>query len=104
MSYNKPRANLLCYNLDWPTIPATPFSHLIARGDLSIDNTINIVFGVLTFILGVLSVAFAWAMWLLNRQVNRNRQQQITAWAIPEEEDLELHRIARDHHGNYVTL
>jgi hypothetical protein len=83
----------------WRTLPAP---HSDARGNLSADNTIGIVFGVLTVILGVLSVAFSWAMWLLKRRNNR-RSRQATAAGVADDE-MELRRIARDHHGNYVTL
>jgi hypothetical protein len=84
---------------DWRTLPI-PNSG--ARGSLSTDNIIGIIFGVLTFILGVLSVAFAWAMWLLKRRDNRRRRQATESHILND--DLELHRIARDHHGNFVTL
>jgi len=84
------------------SLAALAFQHLATRGNLSTDNTIGIVFGVLTFILGVLSVAFAWAMWLLKRRENCRRRQATAAHVVDDE--LELHRIARDHHGNFVTL
>lgn len=43
---------------------------------LSIDNTINIIFGVLTSVLGLFSVALAWAMWKSSRwSVGRGSQE-----------------------------
>lgn len=84
------------------SLAALTLQHLAARGNLSTDNAIGIIFGVLTFVLGVLSVAFAWAMWLLKRRKNRRRRQATGAHVADDE--LELHRIARDHHGNFVTL
>ena len=94
---------------DWRILPspksdlaAIPILGVSARGGLSTDNTIGIIFGILTFILGVLSVAFAWAMWLLTRRNNRRRQ--LAAVARVSDDEWELQRIARDHHGNYVTL
>jgi hypothetical protein len=89
---------------DWATFSSIQLPSLSSRGNyLSTDNTINIVFGVLAFVLGVLSVAFAWAMWLLARRDNRRRRQENMLMPTPDE-DMELQRIARDHHGNFVTL
>jgi uncharacterized membrane protein YqaE (UPF0057 family) len=40
-----------------------PLASAIIRRGLSTDNTINIIFGILASVLGILSVAFAWVMW-----------------------------------------
>lgn len=85
------------------TSVAIQLPHLVARSILSTDNTIGIIFGVLTFVLGILSIAFAWAMWLVTRQDNRRRRQETISMSAPEE-DLELQRIVRDHHGNFMML
>jgi hypothetical protein len=85
------------------TSVAIHLPHLVARSGLSTDNTIGVIFGILTFVLGVLSVAFAWAMWLVTRRGNRRRRQETISMSTPEE-DLELQRIARDHHGNFMML
>jgi hypothetical protein len=47
------------------TFTNTPFPHLSVRASLSTDNTIGLTMGILTFALGVLTVTFAWALWLL---------------------------------------
>jgi hypothetical protein len=57
---------------------------------------------IFTTILGVLDVAFAWAMWLLQKRGIRHRGQATADLGI--EDNLELQRIARDYHENYVTL
>ena len=50
----------LFHPLDWPASPRPTPNHIgLSLRDLATDNTINIIFGVLAFILGVLSVAFA---------------------------------------------
>jgi hypothetical protein len=85
------------------TFAAITPTHLYIRRSLSIDNTIGIVFGVLAFVLGVLSVAFAWAMWQLQRRQNR-RPRQPTPASHVQDDDWELRRIVGDHHGNFVTL
>lgn len=91
--------------LDGATFAASFLPQLIARGNLTTDNTIGIVFGILTFVLGILSVAFTWAMWLLKRQdTHRRRRHEVILPQGQEDEEFELQRIARDHHGNYVAL
>jgi hypothetical protein len=88
---------------DWYASPHPLHTGLSERGNLSMGNTIGIIFGILTFILGILSVAFAWAMWLLTRRENRRREASVVRVSVSDD-DWELQRIARDHHGNYVTL
>jgi len=45
------------------------FRHVNSR-NLSSDNTINVVFGILALILAIFSVVIAWAMWRLTRRVD----------------------------------
>ena len=49
-------------------LTATAFGTLHSRS-LSTDNTINVTFGILASILGILSVMFAWAMWQSSRRL-----------------------------------
>jgi hypothetical protein len=59
------------------TFTNTPFPHLSVRASLSTDNTIGLTMGILTFALGVLTVAFAWALWLLKHREDLRREERI---------------------------
>jgi hypothetical protein len=88
---------------------ATATSALRARS-LSTDNTINIIFGTVAAILGILSVVLAWAMWNSSRWTLAGRgPQDDSRWylvrvidsnslssALPR--DIELQPIAGNHH------
>ncbi|KAH9220581.1 hypothetical protein DL95DRAFT_383073 [Leptodontidium sp. 2 PMI_412] len=51
------------------TLP-TPTIHILPRG-ISADNKINIIIGVLTIVIGILSSMLAWSTWRLTRDRRR---------------------------------
>jgi len=58
----------------------------ILERSLSVDNTTNIIFGILAVIIGMLSIAIAWVT--LRDQRNRYRRRYV--------DDIELGRILGD--------
>jgi len=58
--------------------------NILTRG-LSTDNKINLIFGVFTIIIGVLSIALGWAMWRLMERPRRLRHESPSLEPIPLE-------------------
>jgi len=73
--------------------------HPSAHANRPVDSTIGIIFGVLTLILSVPSIAIVWAMVRLKRQENRFTQRKSTL-AQAVDEDLEMQRTVTGHEGN----
>lgn len=75
------------------------FLHLSARRSFPVDNTIGIIFAILTLIASILSVAIAWDMWRLKRREDRLRREEAVS-AQPAQQDLELQRVETNHDRN----
>ncbi|KAE8451059.1 hypothetical protein EG329_004731 [Mollisiaceae sp. DMI_Dod_QoI] len=63
-------------------------SNLLAKRGLSLDTRVNLIIGILTIVIGILSAILAWATWRLTD--DRQRRRSTRHRQSPEPESIPL--------------